>query len=429
MRRISMISRPIFKRMSFCAFTVLIGIGCIILLLTVMKPAQATPLDNAGDTQEISGTVTLWHAYGPGSTEEAALMQIISNALADNQDLTITATFISFSDIYRLYETEVISGGGPDMFVASNDWLGHEARLGVISNLDDYLQGRLTDVYTTAIEGMKVDGELYGVPESSKAVALYFNKSTITTPLNTTTALLAAVQNDKKLALTTDGAGSYFNFGFFGAFGGELVNESGRCIAKEGGVAPAMQYLVDLVNAGATLITDTWGQGGMPFCAGEIDMYIDGMWDLGALQACLGDDLGLTVIPAGPEDFAKPMTGIDGFYVNPNTTNYTSTVELALFMTNQESAQIYVDVAGHVPVRTDVTISDPLVATFALAAEQGWPRYQGSQMNNYWSPFGDMMTWVLAGDVSPEKGVRMACDKMNWLNGFGPLTFLPFIKR
>jgi arabinogalactan oligomer/maltooligosaccharide transport system substrate-binding protein len=275
---------------------------------------------------------------------------------------------------------------------------------------------------------MKVNGHLYGVPESAKAVALFYNNAAVSSPITTTVDLMNLVQDGKKLVIADGwGGGAYYNFGFFGAFGGHLLNPNGRCIAKDGGVADAMQYLVDLKLAGATIITDTWQQGFIPFCMGDIDMLVDGPWNLVNYQSCLGDDLGLSLLPTGPVDVARPMNGIDGFYINPNTDNITTTVEVALLLTNQESSQIYTDLGGHVPIREDVIPSNPFIATFSEASEQGWPRYQGPEMDNYWWPFGDMMTWVLDGVYSPEDGVTIACDNMNWLNGFDQRFFLPVI--
>jgi arabinogalactan oligomer / maltooligosaccharide transport system substrate-binding protein len=418
------------SRYLLCALTVFLGIASVVILFNLITPVQAGPLVIGDLPQEISGTVTIWHSYGPGGGESEALDQVIANALAENPDLLITATYVSYSEIFSLYESEVIAGGGPDLLLGTNDMLGYEARLGVLSNLDDYLQGRLTEVYPTAIEGMKVNGELFGVPESAKAVAFFYNKSTVEVPPLLTADLLELVQQGKKLVVSNGMAGgAYFNFGFFEAFGGKLMDESGMCIAKQGGVASAMQYLVDLKDSGATVITDTWGQGNLPFCNAEIDMIIDGPWNLRYYQDCLGDDLGLVLLPAGPDGLAAPMNGIDGFFVNPNTDDITTTVELALYMTSQASAQIFTNVGGHVPVREDVVPADAFVGTFSIASAQGWPRYQGPEIGNYWGPFGDMMTWVLDGVYTPEAGVTIACNKMNWLNGFDQLFFLPAISR
>jgi hypothetical protein len=46
--------------------------------------------------------------------------------------------------------------------------------------------------------------------------------------------------------------GLYHNFGWWAAFGGQLMDEEGTCTADETGVDQAYQFLVELQNAGAT---------------------------------------------------------------------------------------------------------------------------------------------------------------------------------
>ena len=108
---------------------------------------------------------------------------------------------------------------------------------------------------------------------------------------------------------------------------------------------------------------------------------------------------------------------IDGFYINPNSENTLSAVELGLFLTGQESSQIYTDMAGHVPIRSDVTSEDEHIAAFAEASATGFPRPQSQEFANYWGPFGDMFTKVLEGAVTPEEGVAEACAAMNAASG------------
>lgn len=378
----------------------------------------------------MSGTITIWYAYDSGSGEETAFNLIINNAKTAFPTATILTVQVPFNDIYTLYETQVLTGGGPDMYIAPNDVLGNQVRAGVIRNVNAYLQGRLTQVNPTALEGMKVNGQLYGVPESAKAVALYYNKLNIPTPPSTTADLLTLVQNGKKLVLHNgDGGGAYFLYGFYGAFGGQLLDATGRCIADQGGVTPAVQYLLDLKNAGATIASD-YGTADTLFKTGTVDMLINGPWTLVEYEAIFGNRLGVTLIPTGTAGPAQPLTGIDGFYLNPNTQNFTSTIELALYLTNQQSSQIFTNVGGHIPVRSDVTSSNPLINTFALAAAQGLPRPQVQELDNYWGPFGSMFNNVFSGTVSPTTGVRLACKEMNTANGFPTYeTFLPLVRR
>ena len=104
-------------------------------------------------------------------------------------------------------------------------------------------------------EGATIDGKVYGVPGIIKAVALYYNKSTIPNPPKTTDELLALVKSGKKIAINQN---NYHNFGFLtGAFGGTLMDADGKCVADQTpGMADALQYMKDLKAAGANFETD-----------------------------------------------------------------------------------------------------------------------------------------------------------------------------
>ncbi|MBM4423325.1 MAG: extracellular solute-binding protein [Chloroflexi bacterium] len=153
------------------------------------------------------------------------------------------------------------------------------------------------------------------------------------------------------------------------------------------------------------------------FRAGNSAMIIDGPWSLNHYRSALGDQLGVAVMPRGPGGPARPFNGIDGFYVNPNSANIELAVELALFLTNAESSQIFTDIGGHIPIRSDVKSGDPLIATFAEASTQGFPRPQSKEFGNFWGPFGDAWTKVMEGTRSPAGAVAEACAAMNYANG------------
>ena len=100
----------------------------------------------------------------------------------------------------------------------------------------------------------------------------------------------------------------------------------------------------------------------------------------------LGDNLGVVPMPEGPGGKASPLNGIDGFYVNPNSKNAEGAVNLALFLTSQESSQIYTDKAGHVAIRSDVQAADPLVGAFAVASATGFRRPQSAEFGQLLGP-------------------------------------------
>ncbi len=362
-------------------------------------------------------TLTIWHAYATGSNEEKAITQILDKYRAANPNVTVNVLQIPFDQVFNKWETEVAAGGGPDMFTAPDDNFGKEIRAGLIAPIDQYAQGKLTGYADAAVKGMTIDGKLYAVPGIFKAVALYYNKSTIPNPPKTTDELLSLVKSGKKLLLNEN---AYHNFGFWNAFGQVFDASTGKCTADTTGVADAMAFLVAIKDAGKANSWDVFqtdgGKADSMFRQGQADMIINGPWVLGDYTNDVKDNLGVVPMPAGPKGPAQPLTGIDGWFVNPNSKNQQAAVDLALYITNADGQKIYADVAGDPTVRTDVTASNPNVKAFADAAAAGYRRPQSAWFDNYWTPFGDMVTKVIEGKATPADGVKEACATMNKAN-------------
>lgn len=396
-------------------------IAAFVLVLVVIAacapaatPAPTPAPPTAAPTPVPKVTLTLWHSYHTGGSEEKAITQLIDSYKKVNPNVTVNALAIPFDQIFGKWETEVAAGGGPDMFTVPNDNLGKEVRAKLLTPLDDLLKGKLDQVSKAGVAGMTVEGKIYGVPGIIKAVGLYYNKTTVPTPPKTSDELLKAVKDGKKLVIYLGGA-AYFNFGWYAAFGGKLADEKGKCIADQAGVADALQYLLDLKAAGARFEPDN-AKGATLFRQGQVDMIIDGPWMLGDYKKDLGDKLGVVPIPAGPKGAAAPLSGVDGWHINPNSKNKQAAVELALYLFGAEGLKVYADVAGDPPVRTDVATADPLVKAFSDIAAAGFPRPQDAWFDNYWGPFGDMFTAVMEGKAKPADGVAKACADMNKAN-------------
>jgi arabinogalactan oligomer/maltooligosaccharide transport system substrate-binding protein len=184
--------------------------------------------------------------------------------------------------------------------------------------------------------------------------------------------------------------GCYHQYGFYKAFGGDIFDANWKVVADQGtGVIDAMTYLNDLYQiskANGWSKTDTDGLA--PFTEGKAVAITNGNWALGDYKKALGDNLAVAPLPAGPAGPAAPMLGIDGFYFNPNSTNQAAALDVALYLTNAASQTVMMNQAGHVPVRTDVTITDPLIQGLVDAFNKGATiRPQVAELGKYWSNF------------------------------------------
>jgi arabinogalactan oligomer/maltooligosaccharide transport system substrate-binding protein len=377
------------------------------------QPAPSTAESTA--PAALSGELTIWHSYGSGAgTEAAALKTVTDKIKAANPDLKLTIQDIKFDDLFKKFELEAASGGGPDLFIAPNDSLGKEARAGLFLDVTSMLDGKLGNDSDVSVAGSKVDGKLYMVPESLKAVAMYYDKSKIATPPATTDALLAGVK-DGSIKAGFDAHSSYHSFGWWAAFGGKLMDDSGKCVADTTGVADAYKYFQELQTAGAKWY-DKYDDLASDFKSGKIDLIVDGPWASGGYKDALKDNLAVAPIPAGPKGAAAPLTGVDGWYINTNAKDPELAVNFALEMVKPENEQVFVDTAGHIPADKTIQITDPITQKFAEAVATGFPRPQVPELDNFWGNFDNALNLVIQKNEDPTKAATDACAAMNTAN-------------
>ncbi len=350
--------------------------------------------------------VTLWHAYGTGSAEETVMTELAKAAAAspDLAGIKINVLQIPFNDIFNKYRTDVAAGGGPSMFIAPNDSLGDDARGKLIADITDLAKGKLDGFGKLSVDGMSLDGKLYGIPESLKAVAMFYNKDLVKTVPKTTDELLAAVQGGAKVSLSL---GCYHQWGFYNAFGAKIFDDKAAFVntpENQANLSAAYKFLNDWWVLGKKAgIPKSDGDAAAPFKEGKIAATFNGNWALGDYQKALGDKLGVAAIPAGPKGVATPLLGVDGFYFNPNNKADTAqaALKVALFLTNAANQKTFAEKAGHVPARTGVTYANPLVKAFEDTFANAIVRPQAASMGKYWGNFcGD-------GDIF-DKGVAPA---------------------
>jgi arabinogalactan oligomer / maltooligosaccharide transport system substrate-binding protein len=332
--------------------------------------------------------VTFWHAYGTGSAEETALAGILAQAAIDLPQYKINVLQVPFNDIFTKYETDVAAGGGPDMFIAPNDNLGSEVRGGLVMDITDLSAGKLGDYTDLSKGGMTYDGKLYGLPESLKAMAFWYNKDLIATPPASTDDLKALMQGGTEVVFNV---GCYQGFGFFGSFGAKIFDDKFNFVTdadNQAKVAAAISYQNDLWQIAKT---NSWpktdADGLAPFTEGTAAAILNGNWAMGDYRKALGDKLGVAPLPAGPGGPSSPLLGVDGYYFNPNSANPAAALDVALYLTNAASQTVMMKDAGHVPANSTVKVTDPLIQGLLDAFGTSYFRPQVEAMGNYWGNF------------------------------------------
>ncbi len=365
----------------------------------------------------LSGTITIWEAYGAsGSAEKAAFDKIVANVKTANPGLTVNVLDVPFNQLFNKFETEAASGGGPDLYIAPNDSLPSEARAGLLKDLTSMaatLKAAPYNISDTAITADTVDGKLYAIPESMKAVALFYRTDQLPTAPATTDDWKT---NASKLGWVygANGGGAYYAWGIYGAFGGKILDDSGKCAAATG-VPDALKWLQDMKAAGMKFYQND-NDAKADLISGKIAGFIDGPWQSGDLSKALGDKLAVTAGPSGPGGAWAPMTAPDGFYINASSKNVDLAKQFALAFLQPDNEQVFAN-AGHLPANTTLKPTDPIAQTFAGLMPSGFARPTSKELSNYWSNFGNALASAIDKNGDPTKLVTDACAAMDKANG------------
>ena len=390
----------------------LIGVGGVILWGGNIPSLGSQAPENPVEMQPQSETgnyISLKHPYESGSAEEGALMAALDVARQRFPDLEIEVQSSPGEAIFEDYPALATQGGGPDLVLAPNDHLWTWAQDGIILRLDDFLDGQLEGFFDWSLEGMQGPEGIYGLPSQARVLALYFNRTRIDKPPKNIEELMAMVRGGAGMTNVLE---PYFLYGWGAAFGGYVFDDQGRCVANQTGWIDALIYLHELHMAGAQFDPD-FDAMEAPFIDGETAMFINGPWALQAYREHLGDKLGVAPLPGGPAGPARPLTGIDGYFVNPNSENVDAAVKLALFLSGHEAAQITLEKTKTIPVRRDVEIGDPFLAIFMEIASNGSQRAQSPELAESWGPLQDAFIATIMEGVPPEESLGHACDMIN----------------
>ena len=380
-------------------------------------PASEAPASSA---PALSGSLTIWEAYGAsGSAEKDAFDKIVAAVKTANPGLNVTVTDVPFNNLFTNFETQAAAGAGPDMYIAPNDNLPTEARaslLADVSDLTDTLKAAPYNTSDVALNAAMVDGKLYEIPESMKGVELFYNNTILTTAPVTTDDWKT---DAKQLGWVygANGGGAYYLWGLFSTFGGKILNDDGTCAATANtGVADALKWLSDMKAAGMHFYQND-NDAKADLISGKIGGFIDGPWQSGDLSKALGSKLAVVAGPTGPSGGTwAPMTAPDGFYINASSSNIDLAKAFALQFLLPANEQIFAD-AGHLPANTTIKPADPIAQSFAALMPSGFARPTAKELNNYWGNFGNALVAVIDKGTDPTKAVSDACAAMNKANG------------
>lgn len=200
--------------------------------------------------------------YGPNTADWWA--GFVEDFKADNPDIDLTVDVVSWNDIYTVVNTRIANGEAPD--VLNIDVFADYQADDLLLPAQDYVsEETYAKMYESFLAQSEVDGTVWAVPDLASARAMYYNVDILEevgVDAPTTWDELKDVCQaiiDKYdgevypwgVDMTTDEGQAAFAY-YIWNNGGDFVDENGEWTLNSEENVAAVQYAIDLVNAGYT---------------------------------------------------------------------------------------------------------------------------------------------------------------------------------
>lgn len=328
--------------------------------------AAAMPVYAEGPTE-----ITLWH-YFDASADAQAIVEWVDEYNTLQDDIHITATYVSRTELMNQYTVGALSGELPDIGMVDSPDMASYISLGVFEDITAQLEewGELDQFYPGPLNScMDPEGNLYGLPQNTNCLALACNMDLLAAagfdhmPTN-----LAEFQ--EMVAATTDADDDVYGFamscisteeGTFqllpwlrSAAGGEGVNVDN--LTAESAVN-GLAVLGDFIANGymsKECVNWTQADAFNQFAAGKAALAEVGTWHLAQTDAIDGAfGYGFCLLPTGDEGTSTSTIGGENFGVCSGAADVDACVAFLEWMCSQEKEGEWAVVAGKIPTRQD----------------------------------------------------------------------------
>lgn len=332
--------------------------------------------------------------------------ELVEKFKAANPDQTFDITVGVESEANAKDDILVDPEAAADVFAFASDQVVDLVAANVLQPVQD------TETVTSqnvegSVDAATVDGTLYAYPMSAdNGYFLFYDSNVVTDPSNWDAILADCAAAGKKAGMVL--ASGWYNTGFFyGAGFTTSLNDDGSTTMDWNGTSATgvagtdvAQAMIDIATNSAFLpITD--GDTANQIATGQLGAIVSGTWDAVAVQDAFGEGYSATVLPtytcAGEQLPMGSAAGYKMIGVNANSPQVGWAMELALFLTNEESqaerfAQREIG-PSNIAVGESTEVQEN-IALAAVTAQNGTNGVVQSVGGNYWDPaktFGEII--------------------------------------
>lgn len=380
----------------------------LLALATALAPGCAAP-----------PSLVVWHSY---RGREEKTLEALAHRYEAEHGMRVELLALPFDAYTAKLTAAVPRAHGPDLFIDAHERLGIYRREGVVAPVGDALPDADVAGYdASAVDAVTMDGARWGVPLSTKCVALYVNDDLVThVPTLEGMDALKATLPAGTFPLAYPAENPFHHAAILSAFGGRLLEPDG----SYGFVGPAAEQSLALVSRFVSeQVLPADANGALVkqlFASGHAAMTIDGPW----LASDLPPGLHFHVEPlprGGPGGRElRPLLTVEAVMLSPTGAARPEARALARWLGGVDAAVTRATDAQQVVAtaaawRDPRVAADPLLAAFRAQAMHAEAMPTSLRMRAVWVPVQEAMRKVLRGEPAPaalEEGRRRFEDAL-----------------
>ncbi|MEZ4868399.1 MAG: extracellular solute-binding protein [Caldilineaceae bacterium] len=395
----------------------------------VMEPAEAaaaitTAINEANGFAELAatqfecsgvGTIYLGHMLEGAALD--ALNQVTAQLRQDCPTIFVNAQKVTLDELPERLVTPLAANGRLDVLLAPQAWIPPLATQNLLSDLTGVVDAETLQRFRPiAVDALRYQGKLYGLPAAVDLDALYYNRSLVAEPARTLDDLRTQATAGVPITLKTTFAGAFWGVA---AFGGQLFDQTTNLALDQSGFIDWLSWLKTSHSDYSIQLSTNRAQLERAFIQGESAYYLAGPAAYRTLLQALGaDDLGVARLPAGPQGDAGPLLRATGFLFSDRLTEQQRNLalEFVKHVTTVKSQAIFMEVADFVPTNVGVEMA-PEVPLTAFVEQTKTARVlpNAPQIDAILALGDDAYRTALTTDVEPATVVADFADAVSAL--------------
>ena len=403
-------------------------LGLIIAVLFIGACSSSTGIEETGNDASLQGRLKVWFSLPQSKlleTQVAQSQQVVSESFDRftqlYPDIDIVLEWKRDRSVVEEFVQEVEKGLGPDIVYTIYSYLPPLIQGKVVRNLQPFLDElELFKLRADALNQVRYQGQIYGVPIDLDTQALCYNKEKIRELPQTLSDLRLQANQGYSVGIQSSFTATSWGIQ---AFGGQLLDAQGR-ISLTGlqSWAEWMEWLKTAKNEPNFILNEDAVALQKAFIAGRLTYVTCYSAQIPYLIEVLGNNrFGVTSLPDGENSPAGPNLNTHAFFFSsvssPNQTQLA--LKLVKFLTNSQQQRFFsLELPGIIPVNQDVVIDRRLFPIQGIIQEESRtgiaiPLDERDKVNAIDYYGNALYSEVLAGEITPDTAADLLTDKIN----------------